>query len=312
MNSKLLIVCAIVLLFGAAVIGWLGLSLTPAPNQTSTAAATADFATIQDSVQTEIAAATRQVEDSTRTNVIVISRDISAHSLLTEDDIIVERLLLQPPDSFSDPQQVVGRRIWRDLPGGTILNSSSFDAGGPLARMIRNDERAMAIEINEVVGAGGYLRPGDYVDVLLYLQDDGLNADRTAQVAVPALRVLSVGAELGATLNGESAALPAAANETAAQRQPQSARTAVLAVPESLLTRFALATDVGRIKLAVRSAEEGKLEQYYSSDKLAIEKLNAQLFRFEQVAVSTGPRTQAPQPVGIPVHRGSALTHEAL
>ena len=44
--------------------------------------------------------------------------------------------------------------------------------GGPLARMIRPDERALAVSIDEVAGAGGQLTPGDYVDILLFLHNN--------------------------------------------------------------------------------------------------------------------------------------------
>src|SRR5690606_9753726 len=139
----------------------------------------------------------QQLEEETRANVVVLARDVAAFTVLSEDDFVVERLRLAPPESYSDPAELVGATLWRDLTAGTVLNRGSFLAGGPLARMIRPGERALAISIDEVIGGGGHLRPGDYVDVLLYLSEDARNADRTMQVVVPALRVLSVGEELG-------------------------------------------------------------------------------------------------------------------
>src|SRR5690606_3182020 len=112
---------------------------------------------------------------------------------------------------------------------------------------------ALAIAVDEVVSNGGYLRPGDFVDVLLYLSQDDKNTDRTMQVVVPALRVLSVGAALGATLEGEPAEPPLLQDEDDNRRNPSrsdfsSARPAVLAVPSAILTRFALAAEVGQLR----------------------------------------------------------------
>src|SRR5690606_26730000 len=127
----------------------------------------------------------QQVEDETRVPVVMLARAVSAHVPLTEADLLVERLRLAPPGTFNDATSLVGKTLWRDLPAGTVLTDSSFEVGGPLARMIRPDERAVAIAIDVIVGNGGHLRPGDYVDVLLYLSQSELNSDQTAQVVVP-------------------------------------------------------------------------------------------------------------------------------
>ncbi|HWK54993.1 MAG TPA: Flp pilus assembly protein CpaB, partial [Hyphomicrobiales bacterium] len=204
---------------------------------------------------------TQRLQDEARVAVVVLARDVPAHTLLSADDLAVEQLRIAPPDSFADPNLLVGRVVWRDLPAGTLLSESSFGSGGPLARMIRPDERALTIAIDEVMGGGGHLQPGDFVDVLLFLPEDDRNADRTAQLLVPALRVLGVGDALGMTLAGEAAAPLLEQNNNDARRaRSDGARTAVLAVPDALLTRFALATQVGRMSLAVRSAEEELLQ----------------------------------------------------
>lgn len=59
--------------------------------------------------------------------------------------------------------------------------------------MIRPDERALGVMIDEVSAAGGQLSPGDYVDILLFLRQDSGNPQQSAQVVLPAVRVLSVG-----------------------------------------------------------------------------------------------------------------------
>jgi len=290
-----MMVLALFLLVGAGVVGYWGLLLSaPAP------LAPAQSVDVSPQVMT-IAQPPEEVEfepsQVMKTDVIVLARDLPAYAEISEDDVATESLSIAPPGSFSAIDQVIGKAIWRNLPAGTILNATSFDVGGPLARMIRPGERALAIEVDEVVTAGGLIRPGDFVDVLLSLREDEKNSDRTAQVAVEALRVLSIGDRVGLDLHGNPAiVMPAnqqegerAENKSVANKK---ARSAVLAVPEQLVTRFLLASQVGRLRLAVRSAEEGMLSSFYAGNVEAIPRINQQLFQFEKFAIQQAARPQ--------------------
>ena len=113
-----------------------------------------------------------------------------------------EKLRTVPAGSLTSIDQAIGRTPLRALGAGTWLNDESFTAGGPLARMIRTNERALAVAVDEVIGAGGQLSPGDYVDVLLFLRQDNANAEQSAQVVIPAIRLLSVGDQLGLANDG--------------------------------------------------------------------------------------------------------------
>ncbi|UCJ17676.1 Flp pilus assembly protein CpaB [Pseudomonas sp. MM211] len=314
MNSRLTLVLAGVLLVGAVVTGYWGLSLSREPVQPASAPV-APAATPAGQVSSELQA---QVDEQQRTSVVVLARDVQPLTPITRDDLAVERLRIAPPGSFAKPEELLGRTLWRHTTAGTVVNQATFEMGGPLARMIRPEERAIAVAVDEVIGGGGHLSPGDYVDVLLYLPQDENNRDQTAQVLIPALRLLSVGSALGATNQGEAAQLPVDAEEE--RRRRRSPTTAVLAVPDVLLTRFMLATQVGSLRLAVRSADEKLLAGYYAGDepKAAIAEAQRQLFQFEKLAL----RGAAPQPqpgvvvqqvstpASIPVYRGNDATRQ--
>lgn len=298
MNSRVLMGLAAVLVVAAVVVGYLGISLGrngPAP-VVSQPEPTGDPAS--EPVATVEAPAPAVEEQEPRLDVVVLSQSLPAYHTVREEDLQVERMRLMPPGSFDSPEALVGRMVWRDVPEGTVLNDSHFSSGGPIARMIRPGERALAIQFNQLMGAGGHLSPGDYVDVLLFLPEQEVNTDRTAQVAVPALRVLSVGSELGLATTGEpitppqQPAVDAQGNPQAAPARQANAETAVLAIPEALLTRFALAAEVGSLRLAVRASEEGRLTSYYRGDESLTEELNQQLFQFEKFALSQAERPQ--------------------
>ncbi|MGF6096353.1 Flp pilus assembly protein CpaB [Pseudomonas sp. 18175] len=299
MNSRLSMVLAGLLLVGALIAGYWGLVLSRQPEPV--AAPVAPVVSVENTVAT--------VEDQTRQPVVVLVHDVPPFVPLTAADLAVEKLRTVPAGSLSHLDQAIGRMPLRTLGAGTWLTEESFSGGGPLARMIRPDERALAVAVDEVIGAGGQLSPGDYVDVLLFLRQDALNAEQSAQIVLPAMRLLSVGDQLGLDSNGQPAVPPPATPEerAAAVQRRAGARTVVLAVPEPLLSRLMLATQAGTLRLAVRSADEQLLSRYWAGETDAPEKLasaNRDLYQFTQLAL-TGPPKRVASAGGAPsVRRG--------
>src|SRR5471032_94796 len=202
MNSRITMGLASVLLLGAIFVGYWGLVLS---RQSAPVAAPQAPAAPVVTVEKTVAVA----EDQTRQPVVVLVHDVPPFTPLTAADLTVEKLRSAPAGSLSKVEQAVGRAPWRHLSAGTWLNDESFAAGGALARMIHSDERALAVAVDEVIGAAGQLSPGDYVDVLLYLRQDTANLEQSAQVVVPAMRLLSVGDQMGLTNDGTPASPPA-------------------------------------------------------------------------------------------------------
>lgn len=281
MNNQRSLILAAILFVGAIAAGYWGLVLMREQQPVAEVPVTQ---VVEQSVA--------KVEDQTRQPVVVLARDVPPHQALTADDVIIEKMRTAPAGSFTTVEQTVGKTPWRSLSAGTWLNAQSFEVGGPLARMIRPDERALGVAIDEVVGAGGQLTPGDYVDVLLFLRKDPENPQQSAQVVLPAARVLSVGDELGLTHDGLPSGQPLSAEEALKQTQRRvAARTAVLAIPEALIDQMMLATQAGTLRLAVRSADEQRLSKYWAGDSQAptnLENAKRDLYQFNQLAL-TGP-----------------------
>ncbi|WP_339415786.1 MULTISPECIES: Flp pilus assembly protein CpaB [unclassified Pseudomonas] len=299
MNSRISMVLAGLLLIGALFAGYWGLVLSRAPDPV--AVPTAPVV----SVENTAAAA----EDQTRQPVVVLVHDVPAFIPLTAADLAVEKLRTVPAGSLTQLDQAIGRMPLRALGAGIWLTEDSFSGGGPLARMIRPNERALAVAVDEVIGAGGQLTPGDYVDVLLFLRQDASNTEQSAQVALPAMRLLSVGDQLGLANDGQPAVPPPATVEERAQaaQRRAAARTVVLAVPEPLLSRLMLAAQAGTLRLAVRSAEEQLLSRYWAGENDAPEKLesaNRDLYQFTQLALTGPPKRIAPAGGEPSVRRG--------
>ncbi|MEL0027488.1 MAG: RcpC/CpaB family pilus assembly protein, partial [Perlucidibaca sp.] len=66
---------------------------------------------------------------------------------------------------------------------GALLQLSDLQPGSEVARLLRPGERAIAIPVDEVVGGGGFVQPGDLVDVLLFLRGENGGKD-SAQVVM--------------------------------------------------------------------------------------------------------------------------------
>jgi pilus assembly protein CpaB len=286
MNSRVTMALAAILLLGAIFVGYWGLVLSQQPAPVAQAPIAPAV-----SVENTVAIA----EDQTRQPVVVLLHDVPPFTALTAADVTVEKLRSAPAGSLSNVDQAIGRTPWRSLSAGTWLNDESFSAGGTLARMIRSDERALTVAVDEVIGAAGQLLPGDYVDVLLYLRQDASNPQQSAQIVLPAMRVLGVGEQYGLTNDGQPASPALSTEDKLKQDQRRlAARTVVLAVPQQLLNRLMLATQAGTLRLAVRSSEEQRLAKYWAGEQQSsahVDNANSQLFQFTQLALGSGPKT---------------------
>jgi len=292
MNSRFTMALAVFFLLGALMAGYWGLVVSGQPAALPVQPPVMDTPVVSAPAPPPVA-----TEDPTRQPVVVLVRDVPAYTPIQADDLVIERLKVAPSGSLGAMDDVVGRSAWRTLSAGSWLSESSFEAGGALARMIRVDERALALTVDEVIGAGGQLSPGDYVDVLLYLPQDTANPDRSSQLAVPALRVLSVGEVLGPTRDGKPAQNLSADQQLQLEQRKNTARSVVVAVPQTLLSRLMLATQTGVLRLAVRSADEKNLEHYWASENttaqpaaVRLDSARRDLLSFAQLSQSSPTR----------------------
>ncbi|MDH0305258.1 MULTISPECIES: Flp pilus assembly protein CpaB [unclassified Pseudomonas] len=282
MSSRLTMILAGLFLLAALLAGYWGLRLSR-PAQLPPVPATVPSEAVIPAAPVPVAP-----PEPPRSPIVVLRRAVPANTPLSEEDLLVERLQVVPAGAFQQLDQVLGRSSARPLAAGSWLDASSFQAGGPLARMIRPHERAVAVAVDDVIGAGGQLRPGDYVDVLLFLREENNNPQSSAQVVLPALRVLSVDQQTGLANDGR---LAQTAEEQKARRDQQAlnsntTRTVGLAVPEALASRLMLAAQAGTLRLAVRSADEQLLAAYWSGQdaRPQLEAANRNLYRFSQLS----------------------------
>lgn len=218
MNSRVTMGLAGLLLVAAVIVGYWGLVLSRQP---------VAIEPVPPPVTVALEKTVASAEDQTRQAVVVLVHDVLPFTPLTAADLTLEKLRSAPVGSLNSLDQAVGRTPWRRLSAGTWLSNESFEAGGALARMIHSDERALAVAVDEVIGAAGQLIPGDYVDVLLFLRQDAINTQHSAQIVIPAMRVLGVGEQFGLTNEGKPASPTASTDEKLKQDQRRIAARSV-------------------------------------------------------------------------------------
>jgi pilus assembly protein CpaB len=127
------------------------------------------------------------------------------------------------------------------VPGEPILASkvSGTDGRATIAANLPQGQLAFAVPINDVTDAGGFIRPGDVVDVLLTRKipgDGAQESDKMTDVVLQSVPVLAVDQE---------------SNEN--NTKPAIAKTVTLQVDGPSAQKLALAQQLGVVTLALRN-----------------------------------------------------------
>ena len=215
-----------------------------------------------------------EVSGGVMTPVVVASVDIGADTRIEEGmvetkDIAADTVLA---GVFPNTEGVIGQVVRVPLVAGEQIITTKVTAIGvaiadgedpPLALVVPEGKRAVAIQVSGVIAASGLIRPGDYVDVILTVQvqgDSGAGGSGTSrdQVAVTILQnaqVLSIDQNVALiTINEGTDGAPAVTQEDEASPDAATVTLAVspvhgevLAVAETCGENFA-----GRLALALR------------------------------------------------------------
>lgn len=247
MNNNVLKILAGVLALGAVVVALIGIRLSGEPATATTQAASAPAAPAS-------------------AHFVVAARDIRAGHMLESADVQLETAASAPQGSLASTQQALGQVSSRDITKGTPV---LLDAIAPesLSALLQPGERAVAVQVDEVIGVGGFAKPGDFVDVMQFMGATRENQDTSfAQVLVRRARILTFGDATQidqAPTSTSGQATQEAMRETGAQaalqarERRQSLRSAVLAVRESDASALMLAANTGVLRLALRPKHEG-------------------------------------------------------
>lgn len=184
--------------------------------------------------------------------VVLAARTIEAGQVLTAADLRVEYWPARPVQAFDDPTTLIGASMRHPHAPGEPLLASSLKRG--LAHHLAPDERALTIPIDDIVGAGRHILPGDHVDVFITLNRSNEISHTQSRLLMPRLRVLAYGQQTLETPEPAPASSTAMTSRGAAQ--PAAIRSAILAVPVSQVNELLLATRNGKLQLVLRAPDD--------------------------------------------------------
>jgi pilus assembly protein CpaB len=174
--------------------------------------------------------------------VVVASVDIPLASTINADQVSVRPWPKEnlPKAIFGDPKMVVGRVARREfVVGEPIIESKLVPAGnsaGILSLKVPAGMRAFTVQVNEVVGVGGFINPDARVDVVLTTRLAAQGAPQISKIVLEDVWVLAAGQTIERRDN-----------------KPITVNTVTLAVTPEDAERLALAVHDGKINLILRN-----------------------------------------------------------
>jgi pilus assembly protein CpaB len=215
---------------------------------------------------------------------IVAATDLQIGTRIEKKDIRVVRVPLNalPQNSPRKMVEVIGRGVVLPIPEGQFIllpELADENAGSGLPSLIPSDMRAISVRVNDVTSVDGFVTPGTRVDVFMTATRNG--EAQTIRV-LQNVAVLASGHTIERNTRGD----------------PQGASVATLLVSTSDAEKLILASNEGRIQLALRNPVDTRpgetdrgqtLQQLYSGSQIT-----------EPIKHKKRPALVMPTPVSLP------------
>ncbi|MBI1326837.1 MAG: Flp pilus assembly protein CpaB [Alphaproteobacteria bacterium] len=189
-------------------------------------------------------------------NILVATADLVAGKDLKPEDVewkqwsqknIIPGSIIQQKDQ--EAFDAATGRLKRDVAMGEPITRSAFISSGqgnPLATRMENGMRAVAIKTAAEKMVGGFISPGDYVDIILthQLRVDGVSQNNSVQTFVNKFTSETILENI----------MVLAIDQTARKEDTNAkiAKTVTLQVTPKEAEKLALATSLGELSLALR------------------------------------------------------------
>jgi Flp pilus assembly protein CpaB len=214
-----------------------------------------------------------QPREDTRTVVYVVaakelpsmtildnSKVKSVEELLSEaPEEIRESVRKNPPEHFTHAEDLFAKVVKLDLPEGKPIFRNDL-VKGRLDAQLEENERAVAVPLDDTKGLAGILQPGSLVDIVATFRPPAGSAYQRARpfsmVLIPARQVLGINQELVVRPTGGEDENAKAGTRPGSRR----ARMVTLRLTREEASRLILAQETAKIHLSLRNplhAESG-------------------------------------------------------
>ena len=175
--------------------------------------------------------------------VVVAVRDIPGRTAITADMVRVVKVPTEmtQPGTMRDAKQVVGVMTRVPISAGDQITERRLAADGKVPGFIGaipRDKRAITVAVSDVTGVAGFVKAGDYVDVLITF-DKSIIGQHMSNIMLQNALVLAS----NKNDNMESAK---------DKKEIEKMASVTLAVTPDEASKLALATEKGKIHLALR------------------------------------------------------------
>lgn len=178
------------------------------------------------------------------TTVVVAANDLVVGMLLEEKDLRLVKFPQTdlPPGVFHSTAEAVGRGVILPMTKNEIVTSSKLagaEAGAGMPALIPAGMRAVSVKVNDVISVAGFVVAGTRVDVILTgnATSNGDPGLITTTTVLQNVQVLAAGQRLQKNAEGE----------------PQQVTVITLLVTPEDAQKLTLASNEGRIQLALRN-----------------------------------------------------------
>jgi pilus assembly protein CpaB len=197
--------------------------------------------------------------------VVVATKPLGANRPIEASDVVVAPMTIAPTEYFANVNDAIGRQPLVDIDAGAPVVPRFFKDTNQIARGVPEGHRALSLKVDDVVGVGGFVRPGDIVDVLVYIksvtdtptgdeqvkEDEKKDIPTQARVLIRDVKVIAYEDHLVEPPKGLEDDKGKNKNQQQVQRRE---RTAILSIPEPQVTRVLLGASYGELRLSLHGA----------------------------------------------------------
>jgi len=229
MNNQILKIFALVMLLGALILAVIAYRLGNSPSAPTPAGNG------------------QPVFAEPKFSMVVAARDLNPGEPIPNDALRIVKTDTPPEKVYDNINEVAGKRPWAAISKDQPILRNYFSGDNPLGRALRQNERAIAVKVDEIIGVGGFVESGDLVDLVAFVRGDHQAVkDNQAVMILRAVRVISYGNEFSAPSAEKSE------EREGGQKGKTGRNTAVLAVDSADLPRIALIENAATLRMALR------------------------------------------------------------
>ncbi|HOJ62531.1 MAG TPA: Flp pilus assembly protein CpaB [bacterium] len=184
--------------------------------------------------------------------VVVAKFKIPAGTAIKPEYLVVTELPAKaiPMNAFKTMEKLEGRVVNSDIYPGEVVLSSRLEPEGAqagLSALIPKGMRAITLKVDDTTGVAGFVKPGNYVDVVTTIRSAEVQEGAISKVVLQNVKVIATGEQV--EVNPQDA------------KQSRKVPTVTVLVTLEQVERLSLATTQGLMRLVLRNQTDTSEEQ---------------------------------------------------